>query len=69
MLKCIAGIVNHYIFIAKPRNPYAYIIFIFTSSRCAGDVRRLLPAVIRVCFGEGTMLLLVWLWGRYWLAA
>ena len=35
----------------------------------AGDVRRLLPAVIRVCFGEGTMLLLVWLWGRYWLAA
>ena len=42
---------------------------IFTSSRCAGDVRRLLPAVIRVCFGEGTMLLLVWLWGRYWLAA
>ena len=29
----------------------------------------LLPAVIRVCFGEGTMLLLVWLWGRYWLAA
>ena len=43
--------------------------FIFTSSRCAGDVRRLLPAVIRVCFGEGTMLLLVWLWGRYWLAA
>lgn len=44
-------------------------VFIFTSSRCAGDVRRLLPAVIRVCFGEGTMLLLVWLWGRYWLAA
>ena len=44
-------------------------VFIFTSSRCAGDVRRLLPAVIRVCFGEGTMLLLVWLWGRYWLSA
>ena len=43
--------------------------FIFSSSPCAGDVRRLLPAGIRVCFGEGTMLLLVWLWGRYWLAA
>ena len=48
---------------------YPAAMAVLFSSRCAGDVRRLLPAVIRVCFCEGTMLLLVWLWGRYWLAA
>lgn len=46
-------------------------IFVFSlvRSRCAGDLRRLLPAVIRICLSEGSMLLLVWSWGRYWMAA
>lgn len=47
-------------------NIFAYI---FVSVRCASRLQCLLPRVVGICLGEGALLLLVYLWGKYGVAA
>ena len=45
------------------------LVFLFVTTRWGGDLRRLFGSVVRVCIGEGLLLLIMYAAGRYGIGA
>ena len=45
------------------------LVFLFVTTRWGGNLRRLFGSVVRVCIGEGFLLLLMYAAGRYGIGA